>query len=268
LRLLDAARAVAAASEARVRGRVPIIVDLPKREVAWYAPHILKELGGLLEEIRAHPEEREALEIVFSAIVVKCSKQRAETSDRETARRLRKGLPTEFFLRKAEELVERMAALTEVARGPRPLLFEGDARRLPQILGGRRVELVVTSPPYGGTYDYATHHARRVAWLGLDPRSLHRHEVGARRRARDPDARARWDRELGAVLRAVAATLTPGGRAVLVQGDGVLAGQPVPAVPQVATLAAPTGLAFVAAASQPRRGGREEHLIWLRRGPS
>ena len=77
-------------------------------------------------------------------------------------KRIRKGLSTELFLRKAQELSERWAALNEVAEGPPPLLFEGDARSLPRILGSKRMDLILTSPPYGGTYDYAAHHARRI----------------------------------------------------------------------------------------------------------
>ena len=40
---------------------------------------------------------------------------------------------------------------------------------------------MITSPPYLGIYDYAAHHARRYAWLGIDPGPIERGEMAARR---------------------------------------------------------------------------------------
>ena len=266
---LEAAEALAAASEARVRGRVPMTVELPPPLRARWDMHVLKELGGLREELRAldAPEPlREALTLVFSSILTKVGRQRSETEEQLAPRRIRKGLATEIFLRKAVELERRWAALAEVARGPAPELVEGDARRLPELLGQRRAPLILTSPPYGGTYDYATHHAHRMAWLGLDDRALRRGELGARRHAGAPDARARWDRDVVAMLRAMAAALEPSGAIVLVMGDALLGGEQVPVPAQLARLAPAAGLVVHGVASQARHGGRDEHLIRLRLG--
>lgn len=273
-RFLESARAVAAASEARVRGRVPIRVDLHRKEVAFYAPHVLKELGGLREEILAvEPEaDRRALLVVFSSILVKVSKQRADTSQDKAERRIRKGLSTELFLRKAEELCARWAQLAEVAEGPAPRLLEGDALRLRRLLKSRRADLIVTSPPYGGTYDYAWHHARRIAFLGLDDKKLRRFEMGARRDLeRGPRGAERWERQVGYMLRAMLDVLRPEGRIVLVIGDAQLGRDRVEVPAQLMRLGPQLGLRIEAIASQQRRdhkGGRprEEHLVVLCRG--
>ena len=217
--------------------------------------------------------------------MVKVSKQRADTAEQETERRIRKGLATEFFLRKAEELEARWASYAPVAKGPRPKLFEGDARQLPRMVAGRRLELVLTSPPYGGTYDYAGHHARRAAWLRLDRRRLVRHEVGARRRSRRAGTELRWEREVDDTLRSIATVMRPGGTLVLVMGDGEVGGHRIEVIPQLNRLAPRHGLTLVASASQRRkewrpkergrRGGwpssrrpREEHLVALVKRPS
>lgn len=269
-RLRRLAREVADASAARVRGRVPIEVQLPRSELRWYAPHVVKELGGLLGELRAAAtgSDRLALEMVFSALLVKVSRQRADTAERAVERRIRKGLVTELFLRKAVELVERQGRLAEVVKGPAPTLLEADVRALPRRLEGRQVDLILTSPPYGGTHDYVRHHARRLAWLGLDPSGLARGEIGARRRASGRDAAARWDREVEAMLRALRRLLHPEGRAVLVLGDAQVGDRRVGARAQLAALAPAAGLAVVASASQERPdhlGGaaRGEHAIVL-----
>ncbi len=270
-RFLAAAQGVAERSEARVRERVNIRVDLPEAELRWYDVHVLKELGGLREEIRAVPdlEDRVPLIVCFSSILVKVSKQRSDTAEVVAKKRIRKGLSTELFLRKAQELSERWAALNEVAEGPPPLLFEGDARSLPRILGSKRMDLILTSPPYGGTYDYAAHHARRIAWLGLDDSKLRRLEMGARRESRREGAADAWDRDVSAMLEAMKSVLRPGGQIVLLMGDAQIGRERVPPPPQVAYLGAKHGLAVHAVASQRRTDwtghrAREEHLIWLR----
>jgi SAM-dependent methyltransferase len=281
---------VAGASLDRVRARQPVRAALSPREREFYQPHVLLELAGLFEEIRRiRPEtDRRALEIVFSALLVKFSRQESDTSERHTEKRIRKGLVSEFFLRKGRELSQRWAALSEAAgRDARPpTLYTGDARTLRAHLAREGAyDLVVSSPPYGGTYDYHAHHARRYPWLGLDTRAFEAAEIGARRHlTRRRDAAAEWDREVAAYLRAIAAVCRSGARIALLCGDADLGGagggrnRPegvgryrVDAREQLARLAPrAAGLVVVAHASQTRpdpRGGtpRHEHLVLLAR---
>jgi len=272
-RFLETLVGVGERSEERVRPRVDARPPLRRSEARWYDGHVLKELAGLREEILAIGDgpDRRALEVLLSAIVVKFSRQRSDTAERVQKKRIRKGLPTEFLVRKGRELARRWEALeAAVPRGtPAPRIVVGDARRLPRVLGPRRrADLILTSPPYGGTYDYVDHHARRYPWLGIDARALARGEVGARRNLRGPAAAERWDEELSDVLRALARSRAEGGRIVLVLGDAQLGRRRVRADAQVRRLAPKAGLEVVAAASQPRpdpRGGRprREHLLLL-----
>jgi hypothetical protein len=150
-----------------------------------------------------------------------------------------------------------------------PNLLEGDARRLPQLLpAGMRADLVLTSPPYGGTYDYAQHHARRFPWLGLDVKKLSQDEIGARRRLRGDRASKRWDRELRESLEAIAAVLGASGYAVMLLGDAQLGGRRMEADAQIRRLAKDVDLRVRAVASQQRpdwtgSDPRREHLIVL-----
>jgi 16S rRNA G966 N2-methylase RsmD len=177
---------VAQLSEERVRSRAPVDVPIPRSEREYYEPHVMLELSGLWAEIQQlldGPDKR-ALELVFSALVVKFSRQLADTNEEQTPKRIRKGLVTEFFARKGHELVMRWEALWDAVPDRKlvPRFQQGDARQLPELLGVEfRADLVLTSPPYGGTYDYADHHARRTAWLKLDVQELRTHEIGARR---------------------------------------------------------------------------------------
>jgi hypothetical protein len=243
---------------------------------------VLKELAGLWTEIgrTAPPEDREALTLVFSALLVKFSRQRADTSEVAVDKRLRKGLVSEFFLRKARELAERWGALAERARhaegrpepGP-PRVLAGDARAVDTLVGKRRFDLILSSPPYGGTYDYVQHQARRYPWLGIDPARFEAHEIGARRRvAEQEDGLETWDRDLAEVLVALRAVATRRARLILLMGDAKSRGRILPADEQLRELAPACGWTFVASASESRvdwHGGdpRREHLVMFTVAP-
>ncbi len=246
---------------------------VPRAEAAWYEPHVLAELGVLRHVVGRSGArwEQDVLLMVLSSIVVKVSRQAADTAPRRAPRRLRKGFVSELFVRRTDELARALAELERaVPRGTPPAaIHEGDARRLRAVLGRTRADLVLTSPPYGGTYDYVEHHARRYAWLGLDPRALRAGEIGARRDV-GAGARERWDAQVLAVLRSVAAVVAPQAPILLLVGDAQLGRMRVDAAEQLARLAARAGLDVRASASQPRpdwRGGppRREHLVWLER---
>lgn len=278
-RFLEVAMQVGEASIERVRAREKVIAQLPGPMLGLYGPHVLKEMAGLLEEIRCVSDaaDRRALEMIFSSLVVKLSRRKAETSEKrtESEKRIRKGLTTEFFVRKCEELAARWESLEEAL--PRdatpPRVFEGDARDLSRVLGTRtKAHLVLTSPPYGGTYDYHEQHALRLAWLGFDASRFERFEIGARRSARvdEDEAAEQWDRDVSAMLSSIAEVLERDRHSVLLMGDGRFGRHLVPLLPQLENKARHAGFLLCASASQQRAdwgfgAPREEHLVALRK---
>lgn len=278
-RLCASAEAVVAGSLRRVRERAPSRAPIPPRDAQHWPPHVLRELGGLYAEIQAvtPPEDRRALEVVLSAIVVKFSRQRADTSAREVDRRVGKGIPSRFFGAKAAELARRLRALHDAlpADAAPPVLALGDARELRRLVAHRApFHLVLSSPPYGGTYDYVDHHARRYPWLGVSSAQMRERELGARRHyaSGGKAAPVRWDEEVGQMLQSIREVLADDGRVVLLVGDAQIGSRRIDASRQLARLGAARGLHAVAWASQPRpdfRGGppRAEHLVLLRRQP-
>ncbi|MGH1343149.1 MAG: TRM11 family SAM-dependent methyltransferase [Nannocystales bacterium] len=270
-------------SKERVRRKAPAMAPLSPQERKHYEVHVLKELAGLhdiISAIDAGPDKT-ALQMLLTAIVVKFSKQRADTADDEntTPRRIGRFIPSEFYGRKGAELVERWASLEEacVARKDpwhRPKVVEADASRISGALPPRwAAHLVLTSPPYGGTYDYVNHHARRYPWLGVSTKSFSAGELGARRNYGSGGKAQAWDDEVSKMLGSMEGALEDQGQIVLLMGDGEIAGKRVDVVPQLQTLCSPLGLRVVAWASQSRtdwKGGtpRGEHLILIRRGES
>jgi SAM-dependent methyltransferase len=265
--LLFSASTLRSGSEELVQARANVRAELPPGEIGWYEPHVLKEMAGLwglIQALEQPPALREALRFVFSSLVVKFSRQRSDTSVEQVARRVRKGLVSEFFERKAFELGERLAALAEAGALHKPQVIEGDARALVDYVQ-TKMDCIICSPPYGGTYDYVEHHARRLAWLGITTKRMEAHELGARRRG---DDLARFERELASALMAMRGALRKDGMAFLLMGDGEHRGQRVPADELVARLAPDVNLFPLAVASQERPdflGGapRAEHLMAL-----
>jgi hypothetical protein len=250
-----------------VRSRSKIRAALPPKEIGWYEPHVLKEMAGLFSRIEALEVEplRELLRFVFSSLVIKFSRQRSDTAEEMVTRHVRKGLVSEFFERKAFELAERLQVLAGELPAACAQFAEGDARDLPRILPGK-VDCIITSPPYGGTYDYVEHHARRLAWLGISGAQLRQGELGARRHGDDGE---RFAREMADVLGSLRRVLAKDGWLFLLMGDGQHGRDRVPADALIGELAEDAGFTPLAVASQPRsdfRGGgpREEHLMALR----
>ena len=134
----------------------------------------------------------------------------------------------------------------------RPTCALGDARTLRHVALGA-VDVIVTSPPYLGTYDYAEQHARRFGWLGLDARRFAARRSApaaarARRRARSPT----WQGDVDAFVAEFARVLRPGGRAFVAIGDSALGAQVVPGDQALRRAAARARLTVPASASQAR----------------
>jgi len=279
-------------SKDRVRKKQPSRADVSPEIARQYAPHTLMELAGLLAEIDAVPKDRaegirSTLAVGFSAILTKVSNRRGDTdgkagalkpggADVEVAddfgKRVGRFIPTERFEAKVHELLDKQQALYDVVGDDiLPITFvTADARDLPEVLGQKRASLILTSPPYGGTYDYTHHHAHRLAFLGLDAgteaQSFDRRELFARRRA-NPSA---FDDETKQMLASLAEVLHDDGLCVLVVGDAQMGSTRIDAAAHLETLVQAAGLEVVAVSSAPRPdflGGRErmEHLVCLRR---
>jgi DNA modification methylase len=279
----DSAKAVAVHADARRTDRSGSTRRYGGQDLALFAPHVLLELDGLRDGISrvSSPEQARALALVLSAILTKVSRRGGDASTRTGTKRIASGYTIKLFARKATELVRRVhefeALLPE--RPPAVKLELGDARRLGSVRPGS-IDLVLSSPPYAGVYDYYEHHKLRFRWLGLEARGFEQSEMGSRRQARSakPDqALADFSRDLAACLREIGRCLAIGGRAALVVADSVLGGRALYADDLVGQLAPPAGLKVLARAAQirphfhtPTRDAfqhrpRAEHLILLSR---
>lgn len=283
-----AARTVAEHADARRQARAGPTTRYGREDRELYDVHVLLELDGLRDGIdKLEPggrlsvsEARRILRLVLSAILTKVGKKAGDASERREARRLRAGFTIELFVRKADELGRRMLEYTECLpeRAPPAAPRVGDARDL--RVRSASVELVVSSPPYPGVYDYLHQHATRLRWLGLDARRFARAEIGSRRELGGLEGHAaleRWENDLATCLGEIRRVLVPAGRAALVIADSAIGGQAVFADELCARLATAARLNVDAIGSQRRphfhgpsarafrARPRREHVILLSR---
>ncbi|MBN1336505.1 MAG: hypothetical protein JXB39_11140 [Deltaproteobacteria bacterium] len=269
--LLTAFRGRARAATDRARtGR-----DLPPESIlrplaASYEAHVLRELESLRRACQeAPPEVQPLMWACFSAILVKASYRRSDTVARRVPHHRPPGTTAVLFHRKARELARRLAALREAVPPdtPPPVVVEADARRFsaPEPLAG-----IVTSPPYPGVYDYLPMQHLRHVWLDLAP-SEHL-EMGSRRAFRKDPAAAReaWRADTAAWMHRAATAIRPGGRLVLVIGDGFVRGRTVGVADPIAACAPAVGLDLLARATAERPGPpsgrpRFEHVLVFER---
>jgi SAM-dependent methyltransferase len=250
------------------------------REV--FDAHVLLELDGLRDGIyRVKSREvRRALLLVLSATLSKVSKKLGDTAPRVAPKRLAGGFTIRFFETKAKDLAKRMAEFT--ARlppgAPAAKCALGDARDL-SLVEPSSLDLIVSSPPYPGVYDYFDHHELRLRWLGLDETRFKEAEIGARRRLSGIGFQAAvqvWEDEFGACLAAFRDALAPQGSIALVIADSVLGGRALYADEAIRDLAIAHGLALASLGSQERpyfheptraafrTSPRREHVLILR----
>ncbi len=281
--ILSAAAKVAQHADSRRREKRGATRRYPAEDVQLFDPHVLLELDGLRDGLAlVHGEfVRDALRLVFSAILVKVSRQPGDTSTSSVPRRLAAGYTIALFERKAEELAQRIDSFRRVLppRAPAPQIQQGDARRLDHVPDGS-IELVLSSPPYAGTYDYVEHHRLRLRWLDMPTDEMQRDEIGARRHLaplQHADAVRRFEDDLTRVLTALRPKLGPGAKVALLIADSVVGSEPVWADALVRQCGDRAGLPWVATASQARphfhgpshrafaKQPRREHLVVLSR---
>jgi hypothetical protein len=244
----------------RVRPSVPPGAN---EEFVRFDPHVAFELFALREELFGRgPTDAvvRALRLCFSSILVKCLRREAPQSARDKSegappaqRKVGRGFASRWFVERAKELSRGLAELAAaVPEGtPAPEVESCDARRL-EAFDDAAFDLILTSPPYAGIYDYEAEHAVRFSWLGLPRDATKTAQWGVRDDAlggTNPgawiDGRRRWIAEMARVLKR-------GGRAVMVVGDGVVGARVEDAAAATAAAGDAVGLRFVARASQAR----------------
>ena len=93
----------------------------------------------------------------------------------------------------------------------------------PQSIG-----LVITSPPYPNAYSYHLYHRNRMLWLGMDPDTFKRDEIGSHRkysRKQNGETEETFFKEMVQVFSTLHTALRPDAFCCVVIGDSLVRGR-------------------------------------------
>lgn len=256
-------------------------------EQAYYEPHVYLELCGLREEIEPlKSKDRplyEALLLIFSSLVIKASRQTSESRGELRTKTIGPGQFTKWFWKRTEEVLRLHKEFSAKVppQTPKSRVFQGDAREIvhwEKEIPSSSVDIICTSPPYLGIYNYAEHQRRRAAWLLLDDSKMQASEMASRRENAEAPLEALKQRYLDDTTRWIqgaARVLKPGGVAYIVVGDSWLQKSSVRGDEPILKAAALGGLRFLASCSAEfvdtssevlgQTYTRKEHLIQLQK---
>ena len=231
-----------------------------------YQPHLLAEFAQWHRLIHEQREGhvRDTLQAIFSSAVVKFSNRRSDSRPEEEPPRYPKGKVSRFLVERAHELTGAQVALdSKLSERLRVRLLNEDGTLLPS-LGWGVADLVITSPPYPGTYDYLDQHRLRMDWLEMDDAAFAAGEIGARRDQEDSQS---WADAVSSLMLTLSRILRPRGSAYLVIGDWISEGHAVDARHAMERLAKAKGwrLDSWAAAERPAHS-RFEKRVFSKKG--
>ena len=223
-----AATAASVVGQAAGRPEAADVPDLPKLD-HWFAPEVQLALAGLTAAIAtARPDHRDALRLALSSIVVRVSNQESDTRYAAICKKVRAADVFAGFHRAADR-IEKALAARDYALAPVAVLESDTTAVSPNELGGdgRRVGLVITSPPYPNAYEYWLYHKYRMYWLGMDPLAVKVREIGARAHffKRNPHTADDFARQMKQTLELLRAVLVRGGYVCFVIGRSRIHGR-------------------------------------------
>ena len=258
--LRSAARKIAAQAQLRID------VDVHEDLINWYQPHVAQELGRIRDEIPKYaPKVQPLLRAVFSSIIVKSSYRKSDTSNQRETHHRPVGTTAILFHKKAREL----GRMLEEMPASKPYIFEGNAcTHVPP----EPVDLILTSPPYPGVYDYLPLQQLRYLWLGIENPKVAQ-EIGSRRSFRAQgrqDALKEWQERTDEWIEAQTSNLSSQGKFAIIVGDGLVGGKLVDTLFPTVEALKRCGMKVIARASADRpdhaRGAiRIEHLVLAER---
>src|SRR6266446_1595647 len=207
----------------------------------WFEPFIVEELSEILSWCRelSTPTCRTVALSAFSSIVVSVSKQDSDTRYVRREKNLRRGDALRRFSRALADAKVATSQFTELVE-PRfaSRVYEANLLDKPEV---GTLDLVVCSPPYPNAYSYHLYHMTRMVWLGMDPDTFKKIEIGSHRKYSRKGPKRAGVETFGAEMRTIflwlREHLRPGRFACFVVGNSVLNGRKINNADLIASVA-------------------------------
>lgn len=208
----------------------PIEPKIPefKNRAHWFREDAALELGmirGFLDN-QSTTEVLNIAEVVFSSIIVKCSRQESDTRWRAIDKPYVIGDALNYML---SRLTSAITALTEFSkitdRQAKVGVHCSDASDLSHI-ASESVDTIVTSPPYLNSFDYYLYHKLRMFWLGIDHYAAQKSEIGSRNKHCDNgESTESFYEAMRGCAQEMCRVLRSNGKAAIVVGDSIYQGE-------------------------------------------
>lgn len=191
----------------------------------WYAPKALHELL-VYRDLIADYEDQDILKVILSRAARSARltthfdldfPKSPQTEPYWCYKHSRTCVPTQgtyqFLKRYSVDTIRRLEAFARLRTTAMVTVNHEDSRHA-QI---KRVDGVITSPPYVGLIDYHEQHRYAYELLGLDDRSDS--EIGAARRGSSQKAKSEYQKSIAEVFQRACQSMASGSRIIVVAGD-------------------------------------------------
>jgi len=210
----------------------------------WFHTDALDDLSRLKQAITTLTKRQQLLaRAVFSSIIVRTSRQDSDTRYARIVREYSAGDAFKRFRTKLCEAVTNARTINGAQKSPSEVHCL-DGRKLSNIQD-RQIDLIVTSPPYINAYDYHKYHRHRLHWLDADIPFARDTEIGKHDTFTRPKATPdQYFVDMEICFQEWYRVLRRKGRALIVIGDGIVSGKPVPVADRFTELMSNIGLAL------------------------
>ncbi len=146
----------------------------------WFQKPIQNVLIGLITVINEIEDAhlRDALRLALSSLIVRVSNQDSDTRYAAIEKPVAKDEVYSLFYHVCQKY-ERTLPASSASR-PDAIVINKDIFDIAPSDFPNQVGMVICSPPYPASYEYWLYHKYRMWWLGYDPLSVKKHEIGAR----------------------------------------------------------------------------------------
>jgi DNA modification methylase len=194
----------------------------------WFRADVCEALAALRLAIREvkDPATRQALEAVFSSIIVRVSNQDSDTRYAAVTKDVSAETVFDAFDESAQTLASLALTLPLMAQTPATVINRNVFDIQPADFPGD-VGLVITSPPYPNAYEYWLYHKYRMWWLGYDPLAVKAREIGARAHFFSGKRREKEDfhAQMSGVFKLLAEVMREGAYCCFIAGDSKIHGR-------------------------------------------
>lgn len=199
---------------------IPTIPNIDK----WFPLTSRGELALIRARIETIVSDiaRNIAQLALSRIILRASFQDSETRYSSKPKEILAGETLKRYLTSLDEVISSVIKTQPVLRYGSTEFITADARDVVDIVGKGKVDLIVTSPPYGNAMDYHLYHRFRLLWLGHNPVQMAKKEIGSHlRHQKEKTGFASYLSEITQSLESFYETLKEGRYIALVLGDAV-----------------------------------------------